>query len=804
MKDRSLKIAVCRRRTDLTYSNQQMTWSELCTRLSQTKRTAETVAEYKAMSKDDQSAIKDVGGFVLGDLEGGKRSNTTVLSRSAVCLDLDFAKTELWDQLTMLFPWAVAIYSTHKHTLKTPKYRVIIPLSRDVSPEEYEAIGRKLADDYMDIEWCDDTTFQPSRMMFWPSTSSDGEYVFEKQDGDLLDPDEILSLYGDRWNDISLWPFSSRVERKRDEKAKRASDPLAKNGPVGWFCKAYTIQEAIETFIPDVYTPTDKDNRWTYAAGTTSGGFVIYDNGTQAYSNHMSDPCGDMHCVNAFDMVRIHKFGSLDTGSKAFGINLPSYKAMVELVQQDPKVQQIRASEMFDAQVEKMAADETGIDAETFKKENEGWQALLIRHPKTGKIEETIENVVTILEHDTKLKELGRFNEFQDFPEKTGTLPWWKWDPFSKEWSDNDTKELMLYLERFYGIRSERIVKHGRDIVHTRRKFHPVRDYLDGLQWDGVERLDTLLIDYMAAEDTAYTRAVTRKTLTAAVKRIYEPGCKMDYVLTLAGRQGLKKTSFFRNLVPDSSWFSDSLDTFQGKEAYEALQGSWILELAELSAAKRSDVERTKQFITKQDDKYRKAYAEKQGRYRRQCVFVATTNSTDFLRDMTGNRRWWIVPATGKGTKDAAEDLPKERDQLFAEAKYRYQQGEKLYLPDEIEALANEMQEEYTYRSVKYDQIAEFLDLDLPEEWKDLSVAARRMWLDTRDKPGIQKRDKVCLLEIWQEVFDGNKSNFPNTEQREIADILQKLGWKRGKAPRNFKSEYGKQRAFLPPENWKQ
>ncbi len=273
-----------------------------------------------------------------------------------------------------------------------------------------------------------------------------------------------------------------------------------------------------------------------------------------------------------------------------------------------------------------------------------------------------------------------------------------------------------------------------------RRAFHPVRDWLDALpEWDGIERLDTLLVDYMSAEDTAYTRAVTRKAVVAAVKRIYEPGCKMDYTLTLAGKQGLRKSSFFRTLVPDPSWFSDSLDTFQGKESYEALQGSWIIEIAELSAAKRSDIERTKQFLTKQDDKLRKAYAEKTGRYRRQCIFVATTNSSDFLRDMSGNRRWWVVPVWGRGTKDVFEDLPKERDQIFAEAKARYKAGEKLYLPDELEAKAAEMQEEYTYRSIKYEQIEEFLDLDLPDGWEAWPLEQRQTWLIKRDQSALIK-----------------------------------------------------------------
>lgn len=195
----------------------------------------------------------------------------------------------------MIFDWAAAVYSTHKHTSKTPKFRVIIPLTRPVGPEEYEAIGRKLADDYMDLEWCDDTTFQPSRMMFWPSTSKDGEYVFEVQEGEILDPQIILDEYEGRWNDISRWAFSKRVTEKREAAVAKikAADPTAKPGPVGNFCRAYSIQEAIETFIPEVYTPTGSDNRWTYTAGSSAGGFVIYDDGTLAYSNHATDPVGN-------------------------------------------------------------------------------------------------------------------------------------------------------------------------------------------------------------------------------------------------------------------------------------------------------------------------------------------------------------------------------------------------------------------------------------------------------------------------------------------------------------------------------
>lgn len=796
MKDRTLSISVCKRRSDLVYKHEQTTWADLTEKLSHTKRTAETVADYKTMSKDDQSAIKDVGGYVLGDLKGGKRSKTTVLSRSAVCLDLDFAPSDLWDQLTMLFPWAVAIYSTHKHTSRTPKFRVVIPLSRDVNPEEYEAVARKLADDHMDLEWCDDTTFQPSRMMFWPSTSADGDFVFEKQDGELLDPDEVLQLYGEHWNDISFWPYSSRVERKRETAGKKASNPLEKAGPVGWFCKAYTIQEAIETFIPDVYTPTDKDNRWTYAAGTTAGGFVIYDSGTLAYSNHMSDPCGDMHCVNAFDMVRIHLFGDKDEGSKAFGVNLPSYKAMVELVHADKKVKAIQAAEMFDAQVEAQTEDETGISKEEFKEANAKWQSLLTRNAKTGAVEDTLNNAVLVMQNDIKLKGFGGMDTFANMPVKKGSLPWWKYDPKDTSWTDGDLAELSLYLERYYGIVNRQNIKTARTAVWNRNAFHPIRDYLKSLEWDGKPRLDTLLVDYLGAQDNAYVRAVTRKFFVAAVARVLNPGTQFDEILTLEGPQGCGKSQFIRRIAGDD-WVNDSLQTFTGKEAYEALQGSWFVEVAELAANRRADVNQSKHFISKQSDRFRKAYAELTGNYKRQCVFVGTTNQADFLRDMTGNRRWWIVSVDGSGPKDIWKDLAAERDQIFAEARHFFEAGEPIHLDKEITKLAEVVQEEYRYKSVREDQIAEFLEMELPEGWKNMELAARQMWLETHDKEGVEKRERVCLLEIWQEVLGGTRGYFPNADQREITDIIMKLGWVRLPNKVTFGKAYGKQRGFI-------
>ncbi len=301
MENRKLSIAVCKNRKDKKYHNQKVAWPDLVKKLETTTYTHETLNEYRAMSKDRQSDIKDVGGFVGGYLKDGKRGKDTVVSRSMITLDLDEAGVDLLEDWEMLGGpgYAMAVYSTHKHTLRKPKLRLIIPLSRDVNSDEYEFLARTVAKQIdSSMLMFDDTTYQPSRMMFWPSTSKDGEYQFRVYDDDWLDVEALLSRYPD-WQDMSTWPYSSRTKEVLQKTAKKQEDPLNKKGIVGAFCKAYTIQEAITKFIPEVYLPTDKDDHWTYAEGSTAGGLVIYEDGRLAYSNHSTDPASDFHSHNA-------------------------------------------------------------------------------------------------------------------------------------------------------------------------------------------------------------------------------------------------------------------------------------------------------------------------------------------------------------------------------------------------------------------------------------------------------------------------------------------------------------------------
>ena len=324
--DKELDTATGVSRKTKTWKNKPLKWSELLSRLENTTRTPETVAEYKAMSRDQQSDIKDVGGFVGGYCNNGSRSD--IAFRSVLCLDADFADAELWPDWELLYGNAAAIYSTHKHTEKQPRLRLVIPLSRNVTPDEYQAIGRRVADT-LGIDKFDDTSYQPQRMMYWPSTSQDGEYIFNYTDAPLLDPDAVLATYHN-WADVSSWPMSSRVAEVMKKTAAKQKDPLEKGGLVGAFCRAYSIQEAIEAYVPN-YVPCDEPGRYTYTEGSTAAGVVIYDD-KFSYSHHATDPASLQLC-NAWDLVRLHKFGQLDADedpSKAVS-SLPSYKAMAEL-----------------------------------------------------------------------------------------------------------------------------------------------------------------------------------------------------------------------------------------------------------------------------------------------------------------------------------------------------------------------------------------------------------------------------------------------------------------------------------------
>jgi predicted P-loop ATPase len=779
--DKTLDVAFGNSRKTKQWKNKPAKWSELLERMSITTRTPESMAEYKAMNRDQQSDIKDVGGFVGGYCNNGSRSD--IRHRSILCLDADFADAELWPDWEFMYGNAAAIYSTHKHTSAKPRLRLVVPLARDVTPDEYQAIGRRVAHT-LGIDKFDDTSYQPQRVMFWPSTSQDGEFVFHHIDAPLLDPDAILATYVD-WRDVSSWPMSSRQADIVKRSAAKQKDPLTKGGIVGAFCRAYNIHEAIETFVP-VYVPSAEPGRYTYTDGSTAAGVVIYDD-KFSFSHHATDPASGQLC-NAWDLVRLHQFHALDDdcAPDTPATSRPSYKAMAQLATEDKRVKtqlvNDRMSEAADDFVD--PCDETPI---------EDWQSKL-KITEKGAIAQTIENVVLILTYDPKLRNCLAYNEMDHSIVALRSLPWRDVNT-SSQWIDSDDAALRYYLERIYGLTGKDRIFDAVNVVAQENSFHPVRDYLDECAWDGVPRVDTLLIDYLGAEDNEYTRAVTRKTLVAAVARIYRPGCKFDYMLTLRGRQGIGKSAIIAKL--GGPWFSDTFTTMQGKDAYEQVQGVWIMEIGELAGMRKAEAETIKLYISKQVDRFRPAYGRRSQEFPRQCVFIGTTNESQFLRDTTGNRRFWVVDTPNDPTRDLWHELTKDIiDQIWAEAVELYRQGEKLYLTRKLEALAREVQESYEEENPKAGIVIDYLERLLPADWEEKDLFARRAWLET-GTDGTVKRQNVCTMEIWAEALNGNPDKFDRYAAMEIRSIMASLPeWRhRGNKLLTF-GPYGRQRYF--------
>lgn len=691
-----LDIATATTRRAAKWQNKRTTWCDLLNTLSQTERTPETLKQYFSYTKDRQDEIKDVGGFVGGYLKEGRRKKGYVEYRQIVSLDVDFGDLDLWIDFGLL-EYAGCMYTTHKHTPEDPRFRICFPLNRKVSPDEYEAIARVVAS-WLGIDSFDDTTYQPTRLMYYPSTSKDAEFVFQYSDGNIMDADAVLAELPD-WRDPTTWPVSSRVkETIRPNKADKVEDPEEKEGIIGAFCRAYSIEEAITEFLPEVYVPCEElgHDRYSLVGGSTSGGLVVYDN-KLAYSHHNSDVAGGK-LSNAFDLVRLHKFGDLDDKAKPDTevTKLPSFKAMAEFAGKLGAVKK----EIIRERRNKVTADDYDEleDQAREKATNDDWVESLTMVGKTNTVESTIDNAVIILNNDEHLKGRLRLNEFSLWEDVVKPFMWDKEiHRYPRAMNDTDENHIRRYLEKCYGVKGRDTIKAAIDISAQENGYNPVKEGTDALpQWDKTERIEGLLPRLFGAADTPYTRAVTLKTLCAAMKRIYEPGYKFDYVLILIGDQGTGKSTFLAKL--GGEWFTDNVKiTTDDRNNLEVMRGKWILEIAELRGFNKTEAEFSKQFISRTEDIYRRVFKSRDIVHLRQSVFIGTHNKSDFLHDETGNRRYWPVNFIGKkGTTNVWEYLtPETVAQIWAEAKERVLQGEALYLDKELESQARLVQESH-------------------------------------------------------------------------------------------------------------
>lgn len=794
-------ITTGRSRLETEWKARSMSWDDLTRKLTKCKRTAESVAEYKAMTKAQRGRVKDIGGFVGGTLAGARRKATEVTGRSLVTLDIDFGSASTPDVISdMLAGTQWCLYTTHSHTPKEPRFRLVVPLSREVTPDEYGPIARRIADD-IDITLFDQSTYEPSRLMYWPSAPRDAEFIGLTGDGAPADADALLATYAD-WRNVAEWPMHETHAPMA--RGARQEDPRNKPGIIGAFCRTYGIAEAIEAFLPGVYTQTVQEDRWTYAEGSTHGGMVTYDD-TWAYSHHGTDPAGGKLC-NAFDLVRLHRFADLDEGvdTEVTPVNkIPSFVEMERLARSDKRVAGQRAKERMQE-----LADEFGQVADT-EGEGRDQQEEDIKWAEDMQMDERRKhflpspfNFGLIVRNDPRLRDKVRRDAFRGRDCVCGDLPWRTGNEADPFWNNSDDNGLIDYVSRFYQLTGKQALLDANDLAMSQRTFHPVREWLESLEWDGVERLDTLLVDYLGAEDNDLTRAMTRKHFTAAVARVMTPGCKYDYILTLIGPQGIGKSTLVK--VMGGDWFDDSLTSIEGKEGMEQIRGKWLIEFGELTNYKKSTSEAYKAFISKQEDCYRPAYGRKVEVYPRQCVFFATTNEPAFLKGDTGNRRFWTVECDKDIIcKDVWDELPNEREQLWAEAVQRFREGEKLYLPRELERDAQRRQEEHN--EVAADErtgiIEAFIRKEIPANWEQLSARQRQEYFkfgnagDVTSLTGTMRRATITAVEVLAECFGQPIDERTRYRTKEINQILRSFGWLRP-AGLKYDKVYGRQRTF--------
>jgi len=785
------KVSLCNRRTNSRYKNQEKPWEWLKERNRTPVRTTETVEEYPKLPKAERDALKDQGGFVGGWLKDGVRKNGHVLCRSVGALDADHIPEgvnfpALVREKLGGFDWF--LYSTHRHTPAAPRFRLVVLFDREVSEEEYPPLMRQVAKD-IGMDFFDDSTYQANRMMYWASCPSDGQFVFNESSGQALPADRYLGRYAD-WKDTSQWPVSSREPEILKQAAERQQDPLNKEGLVGVFCRTYfPVQAALEKFMQGVYAPTDCDGRWDYVPAESTAGVVIYDD-RFVYSHHTTDPaCGKL--LNAFDIVRIHKFGNDDTKK--------SYQEMCALALEQDEVKLRLDKERQEA----LEADFGGYTPEKQTEEpDSAWKMKLRYRPKSKELESTSWNLMLILRNDPDFMNFA-FNEMAGKVQITGDLPWTRPEG-NRFWRDADTAQMKVLLDNRYTVFPDRVLEACFTKATEDRRFHPVRDYLKALPpWDGSKRIETLFQRCLEAADTAYTRAVARKVFAGAVARILQPGVKFDSIPVLDGAQGIGKSSLFRELA-GSEYYSEtlSLTDMSDKAGAEKLQGFWIAEIGELAGMRKADIEKVKAFLSTTDDAYRPSYGRTVESHPRQCIIVATVNGDNgYLRDTTGNRRFWVIKC---GQTEQAKKFSfsgEERDQIWAEAMHLWENGEKLYLDQDMIAAAEEIQRGAMEEDDRQGIVEAYLETLLPEKWQEMDLYERRMWLSGRNDPaqpkGTVQRKKVTNVEIWAECFGNDPGMMKKQDSGDLSAIMLRIrGWERT-VNRERVQLYGQQRVYV-------
>ncbi len=830
--------------------NKTLTWADFMLKLSKPLVSGEDHAQFLKLPKKERSRLKSLGGWIVaGEFSGTLRITKNLMNRSLVAIDCEKMPPNLFKKLkdgtSPLCKHEFYAHTTRGHTKDAPRVRIFLLCDSPIKPVKFEAVARILANQADNtMQGVDPVSFRPNQMMFYPSISKNQDFQHWHNSGKMINAEQILTDHDagekGRWKDHDTLPRheDSTPTHKGDTIPR---DPRTKNYWIGAFCRVFTIEQAIAEFLDGIYTKGSGRGakpRFTYISGETTNGFVVEGGGVWGFSHHSSDPCSQI-LVNAWDLVRIHLFGA---GDKNIAPNTPpweypSYIAMQKMAMglSDVMVEAtadsidadameadsqrpFKKSDIFGGEDEQITAGDRAYNQSMKgrKRPDKDWIAKTLTKDGKANIKCEFMNIAKIIGYDPRFYGCFWRNEFtkklvirRDVLTKLDMIP----SIFVKDRINGDecTSDSDLIVEAILGSPAgegnagwglENIggkIYKGLAMVGINWKFNPVIEYLESLEWDGEERAERLWIDYLGAEDSAYTRETALLFLMAVVCRAYAPGCQWDYVPIIQGKTGIRKSSFIRALFGED-WAGNLTAGLEvSKNSIEQMSGKIVLELPDLIGFTADKINFIKSFITFRVDRVRLTYEKRAEDFPRQCIFVGTTEDPEYLNDPNSNRRFWPIATTI--TLIDTDKVAENRHQIMAEvvqkcAKLAAQAGGygkiKLTLSPEAEIQAQHAQELARKETGTQDAQAIVASwLNDPIKLSEINIDA---WKDNEgNEDMLVIRTTASPYECAVEEFNQKpeESLTKHGKSGEVGALMRKVpGWKRTNKRRRLNKKY--------------
>lgn len=748
------------------WKHQELSFREILRYLKKERHVSYTQDEFQALAKDDRAEVKNGNPAFLGGFFEGRRTSVSMKTRSIVALDIDkkfpsdFAK---FMQEHCDFPYY--IYESISSTKKHRKYRVLFFLSEDIDADLYEPFARRLAATLNIIDFVDHTCYRKTQLMYAPIFCSDVEKPLNKFVGDKKAPnvstDEILATFNNIL-DLTEWDTAKDEGALRQQNRMTLKDPREKGGVIGAFCEFVgDIHGAIEMYgLP--YRQESQD-RYSFTGGSSSNGFVVYDDAQWGYSNHESDPAAQGgHDLNAFDLVRVHKFGERDRdGGYKDPTRAPSYKLMVEEIMNDEEFVEVLNRRRANGIVDAILSDVSDFEGEDEQEDVEEPKRLIsetkraknrivingvsykrnpMKDKKLGKKIREFENKLlkssengTTISNKTNiykavrehplLKDRILFDNFTRRPMFVGVKPWRSTE--GDVWNENDDFMLAAFLESHdLKVPVDTISKATNQVaMEEEHQFNSLANFFKHSlpAWDGVKRVETMFHDAFDAEDNEINRMIAKKTLLGGLERaLNNRPSEVKAVPVLQGPQSVGKSTFWRLLAINREWFNDSKIDIGSKDGLSILGGSFIIEFGEFASIKRADRDEVKQFLSSSFDKYRPAFGKTEKMFVRHNIFVGSVNDEEFLNDPTGNTRYKVVHCPGDKTGAARVVNLMTEDyvlQLWAEAMQLRAEGEThLYMAHE-DAMTEAVAKKHTKAGAFDELVQAYVCAKKPDDW---------------------------------------------------------------------------------------